>query len=178
MKEFKQDPINKAIYGKHGLMNAIEVLFKNECFIPGIMMILCCIDIMSNLVRAESKLENGPDDFKIWVKKYIHIPGDDMLFPEDVWGVRNALLHTYGVHSRATRANDAKIITWVPNPNKPVRFDEKADPKHIMVDPFAFKEAFSKGVENFLINSLQDEQIRPLFESRLNELSIYLPFDF
>jgi hypothetical protein len=178
MHEFRRDPVQKAIYGKHGIMNAVEVLFQNECFIPGIMMMLCGIDVMSNLGRPEGNPENTPADFKDWVRRYIRIPGDRVLTPDDLWSTRNAMLHTYGVFSKDVRAGKARIITWVPNPRLPVRHDPASDPRLVMVDPFAFKAAFSNGVRDFLCSSLASEEKRPLLEKRLNELITYLPFTF
>lgn len=177
MHEFRRDPIQKAIYGKHGIMNAIEVLFQNECFIPGIMMILCGIDIISNLDRPEDHDANSSEDYKNWVRRYIRIPGDNILTPDDIWSTRNAMLHTYGVFSNDVRSGKARIITWVPNSFVPVRHDPKADPNLIMVDPFEFKKAFSNGLQDFLCSALSSEKKRPLIEKRLSELITYLPFD-
>lgn len=176
MREFRGDPINKAIYSKRGIMGAIEVLFQNECFGPGIMMIMCGIDVMANLDRAEGSSENTPEDFKNWVRRYIRIPGDSILTADDLWGSRNAMLHTYGVFSKDVRSGKARIITWVPNPHRPVRHDPEADAKLVMVDPFAFRDAFSYGVREFLCNALGDEAKRPVLEKRLDELITYLPF--
>ena len=158
-------------------MQAIECLFQNECFIPGVMMILCGVDIMSHLDRPQGRVENTPEDFKNWVKRYMRIPGDSVLRPEDLWSTRNAMLHTYGVFSKHVRSGKARIITWVPNRRAPVRYDPDADPNLVMVDPFAFKEAFSDGVRDFLCSALSCAEKRPILEERLGELITYLPFD-
>jgi hypothetical protein len=178
MQSFSADPIQKAVHGKHGVMNAIDLLFKNEAFGPGILMIMCGIDIMSNLDRARESVENTPEDFKNWVRRYVCIPGDNILTPDDLWGARNAILHTYGVYSRDVRSGKAKIITWVPNPRWPVRHDPEADANLVMVDPCAFKDAFSSGVQRFLCSALSSESKKPLLCQRLNELITYLPFTF
>ena len=178
MSEFSADPIQKAIYGKHGIMPAIDVLFDSECFGPGIMMILCGIDIMSNLDRPEDADENTAEDFKSWVRRYIRIPGDRDLTPNDLWSARNAIVHTYGVYSKSSRRGDARVITWVPNEWFPVRHNPQADPNLVMVDPFAFKRAFSAGVESFLCSTLSDKEKKPILEQRLSELITYLPFTF
>jgi hypothetical protein len=38
-----------------------------------------------------------------------------------------------------------------------------------MVDPFAFREAFSRGVCDFLTSVLSNEEKKPLIEKRLKE---------
>ena len=173
MIEFREDPINEAIYGKHGIMSAIDVLFEKECVTWGLMIIMCGIDLMSNLDRPEGNSENTPEDFKNWVKKYIRLRDDNILTPDDLWGARNAMLHTYGVFSKDVRSGKAKIITWVPNRLVPMRYDPEADQNLVMVDPSAFREAFSKGVSDFRSSTLSDTKKKPIIEQRLPELITY-----
>ena len=89
-----------------------------------------------------------------------------------------AMVHTYGVYSTPSPDRKPKVITWVPNPWRPVRHDPDADPNLVMVDPLAFKRAFSAGVERFLTSTLSDKEKKPLLEQRLSELITYLPFTF
>lgn len=175
MSDFSEDPVNEAIYGKRGIVGAINLLFDNGCVIPGVMMIMCGIDTMSNLIR-EHPDKNTSKDFKKWVGKYLRMPGDNALMPDDIWGARNALLHTYGISSEDVRSGKSKIVIWLQNPYVPVWYAPDMDPKSIRVDPFQFKDAFLRGVADFLSSTLSDKNKRPLLEERLKELITYSQF--
>lgn len=174
MSEFGEDPINEAIYSKRGIMGAIEALFGNGSVIPGVMMIMCGIDILSNVVREEE--ESKPKDFTEWVRRYLHIPGDDVLTPDDIWAARCALVHTYGLESRKVRSGDARRIIWLQNPLTAVGYAPSVDAGSVRVDPFAFRDAFTRAVAEFLVAVSKDKGDNQLIEGRLKELTTYSRF--
>jgi hypothetical protein len=174
--DFSRDPINNAIYGKQGIKRAIDIVFEGGCLGAGLILIFAAIDAMGNLARPDGKDQNDGDDFKQWVSRYLRLSGDIDVTPDDLWGARNAVLHTYGAYSRDVLSGKAKVIGWVDRCRPPVRYAPGVDPDMLMVSVSAFKDAFSAGVDKFLTDVFSDPDLKCRVEPRLPELLMALPF--
>ncbi|MHB1001290.1 MAG: hypothetical protein ACYC27_18760 [Armatimonadota bacterium] len=174
----ERDPIHNVIYGKHGIKAGIRLMYENQFIGQALILIFAGIDAMANIARPEGEDENKPSDFKAWTAKYIHIKeGNIEVTSDDLWSARNAIMHTYGVYSRDTRSNKAKIIGWIDRHPSSVSYNPDIHPDFMVVSIDALIKEFFKGVDQFLIDIMKDEKTRKLSEERLNELIQHIPFD-
>lgn len=176
MHDYSRDPLVGALFGKHGIKQAIQLLFDNECYGSGLTLIFTGMDIMANLARPEHHEENRPDDFKAWVDRYINLEGETTVTPDEWWSARNATVHTYGAYSKAVRSGKARIICWVMGGRPDVRYDRSIHADLVTVNVLALKEQFFGGMNDFIVGMFADPQQRPLMEQRMKELLILIPF--
>lgn len=168
----KEDPINNAIYGKHGIKRGIEFMFEAGFHMATLILIFSAIDAMGNLVRPKTQEENKSDDFKKWVERYVSLSGDIVVTADDLWGARNAIVHTYGQDSRDVRNGKARLITWALGYNIPAAWAIELDEfsNTIVVNIESIKNAFLKGVDQFLIDIYSGVYDKDLVEQRLDDL--------
>lgn len=169
METESRDPIHNVIYGKHGIIPGIKLMYENEFFGQTLILIFAGIDSMSNLIRRESKPENDSLDFTTWIDRYMYIKG---ITSSDLWSARNAIMHTYGVRSRDTKSNRAKTIGWISDHPFPISsISGQADqPKIVIVSIKELMDKFIKGVEKFLIDVMSNKDKRALVEKRFEEV--------
>jgi hypothetical protein len=170
MKTPSRDPINNAI--NEGIRRDINVAIDNGCFRAAVILIFAGIDAMSHISRPASDKYNGPDDFKNWVKRYFHVSGQTTVTPEEWWAARNAIIHTYGGYARLHEQPGVRIIGWMVDSQPQVRYDDTIAPQLVLVDILAMRDAFFKGMENFLIEGFADPTRKQLMEKRINQLII------
>jgi len=173
MKTLSRDPINNAI--NDGIRRSINVAIENECWGAAVILIFSGIDAMSHIGRPAGDKYNDSIDFKDWVTKYFHVYGETKVSPDEWWAARNAIVHTYGAYSKLHEQPDVRVIGWMVNSEPQVRYEPKLAPQLVLVDILAIREAFLKGMENFLIEGFADPVRKQLMEERINKLTMVFP---
>lgn len=176
MHSLVRDPLQNAIYGEHGIKRGIEACFDNGCYGSGLILIFAGIDALSNLTRPESATENTSLDFKNWVRRYIKLSGDIEVTPDDLWGARCAIVHTYGQSSRDTKSKKARVIAWIVEGRPCVRYNPSLDPDFAAVDTIALKDSFFEGIDKFLIDVFSIAELKSLVEPRLPHILTAYPW--
>jgi hypothetical protein len=165
------DPINDAIYGKHGIKQGIEACFKSECYVSALILIFSAVDAMSNLIRPEGRDENTKADFIAWARRYMRLKEDTEVSPDELWSARNALVHTYGAESKDTRKG-VRLLLWAVGGSKKVKYVPKLYPKFVMVDIGELSDQFYAGLDRFLVYTHEHPEKRKLMEKRLPGLLV------
>lgn len=165
------DPIHDAIFGQHGIKQGIESCFGNKCYASALILIFSAIDSLANLVRPEEREENTSTDFIGWVKRYIHLKGDTVVTPDELWSARNAIVHTYGIHSRDTRRG-TRVLLWMVESDNKVAHISGSNFEYVMVDIQEFKMQFYEGLVNFLTYNYTHPEKRRLMQERLPRLLV------
>ena len=172
-----REPIENAIY--RGIVRGIQVALQNKCYRAVLVLIYSGIDAMANLTRPDDQVEVEPNDFTDWVTKYIEIDAEEQVTPEEFYGARCGVLHTYGVESRKTRHGKARKVGYMDKAYPPVRHDPTVSKDMIMVSIPALADAFFQGVEEFLrdlhAEMLSNSSRKQVIESRLRKLLLVLP---
>ena len=94
------------------LISAIDTLLESELVVPALLMLYASIDIMASLNRPESQSEVKSSDFIEWADRYLLCGTQLECSPEDLYGARCGLLHTYIAESRSSRVGEAKQIWY------------------------------------------------------------------
>ncbi len=170
MENILNDPIYNSI--NQQILRSINVCLENECFSASVILIFAGIDAMSNMNRPKEKKYSNGDDFKVWVDKYFHLYGETKITSEEWWAARNAIMHTFGAYSKLHKKQNIRILGWMVNSLPHIRFNPKISDKLVIVDIPAMRDAFSKGVQNFLIEVFADKIRQTYMEGRLKELII------
>lgn len=173
MKYISSDPVNNAI--NDGMLRDINICIENECFRAAVILIFAGIDAMSYMNRPEGNQYNDSKDFKNWVSKYFHVFGQTKITSEEWWAARNAIVHSYGAYSKLHKKKDVRVLGWMVNSDPHIRHNPNISDQLILVDILAMRDAFTKAVQNFLIDSFSDPIRIQYMEVRLNELIIKYP---
>jgi hypothetical protein len=150
----------------------IDLLIQHRHFGAAVMLILAGIDTMANISRPIDQPESDPMDFKTWVATHFRLSGETNITPDEWWEARNAILHTFGVYSRAHRTGRVeRVLGWMCCGAVPaVRYNAAIDSTLVLVDVLAMRNAYVEGIERFLTDTLSNDTGREPTESRLNEL--------
>jgi len=168
---YREDPIIRAIYKE--LKEPINLLIKQKYYRASIILIFSAMDALANLARPNDADMNTPQDFKLWVSRYLRISGTDAkITPEDWWSARNAYIHTHSPFSRDTESNKAGYVIFAWG-NVPVWHNPK-NPEMVVVNIPTFRDAFFQGIDNFVIEAFAsaNEERRKVLEERLNKMSV------
>jgi hypothetical protein len=175
MNDLSEDPIINAI--NDGIRRSINVVMENKCYSAAVILIFAGIDAMSNIDRPENQDYNTASDFKNWVEKYFHVFGQIKITPDEWWAARNAIMHTYGAYSMYHARPGIRVLGWMVGSDPHIRFDGTKAANVAFVDIPAMRDAFFKGIEQFLIEGFADPSRKALFEKRLNELVMTFKVD-
>ena len=166
----EDDPVYNAIY--QGIKRGISVTLDNKCFGSALILIYAGMDAMATLSRPQGQEEVAAEDFIGWVNRYIQLDPGNPITGEEWYSARCGVLHNYGVESRRTRNGRARMIGYSYDIEniRPVVYKPQVSGRLVIVSINALSDAFSEGVDRFLIDAFADSQRRPLMEKRLQEL--------
>lgn len=165
MTDLKRDPIINAI--QNGIKRDIEVALTNERYRAATILIYAGMDAMAFLNMPASQTEVSRDDFIRWAERYVRFPCREQLTGADLYGARCAMLHAYGVVSRMSRAGNCRMIGYLDQSLPEVRYNPSVAADLVLVSITALKEAFFRGLDDFLIDAFANKSKAPIIEERL-----------
>jgi len=94
------------------LFVSAEECFAHKRILPGLILVYSAMDILASLSRPAHRDEAGRRGFIEWVKIYL-LPGSKLTCtPEDLYGARCGLLHTYSAESRFSHEGKARQVYY------------------------------------------------------------------
>ena len=174
MTDLTKDPIVNAIH--NGIKRGINVTVENKCFGSAVILIYSGMDTMAYLNMPLGQEEVTKRDFVEWVEQYIHFPCTEQLTGLDLYGARCSTLHRYGVVSRLSEAGKCRQVGYVNRSVPDVLYNPDVSGDLVMVSVEGLREAFSNGIDAFLVDVFTEEDKAEVVEGRLKTLLHSLPF--
>jgi hypothetical protein len=133
------------------------------------------MDAMAFLDIPAGQDEVTRADFIQWSDKYIRFPCQEQLAGVDLYGARCSMLHAYGAVSRLSSAGKCRLIGYIDKSIPEVRYNPSGDKELVVVSITALKDAFFKGIDEFLVSAFADKNKAPIVEKRLRSFFQILP---
>ena len=168
------DPIVNAI--NDGIRRGISVAIDNSCFGSAVILIYSGIDAMAFLGMPKGQEDVSRFDFIRWADKYIRFPCEEQIPGADFYGARCGMLHNYSAYSKMTRVGHCRIIGYMDKSIPEVRYNPDVSKSLVLVSVTALAEAFSKGVDQYLVDLFSTKERAAVAEERLKKLVHCLPF--
>src|ERR1039458_9580716 len=147
--------------------------------LPGLALLYATIDILASLERPANREATGPKEFKQWVENYMS-PSSLNVTPDDLWGARCGLLHTFTPSPDKSRAGIARELKYVRGDKDFVPFAQKEiDPNcscQVVVDVDSLVEAFQKGIMAFIQAIMRNPQKKLLVFEHSKKLFVHLSY--
>lgn len=161
----------------NSIRKPINLLYDNTCFLAGLTIIFSSIDTLSNLNRPKEVLYGTKNDFINWMDEYFHLAGDTIIKPIEWYAVRCSILHSYTAQSSLhDKPNIRKIGWFVKRIGENVLYKEHVSNELIMVEMYAFRDAFYAAMDGFLMDTFKEKSDKSeLIEKRLT--NIYHTYD-
>jgi len=173
MENLNSDPIINAI--NNGIRRGIKVALDNKCFGSTVILLYSGIDAMAYLNMPANQEDVTKNDFIEWADKYIKFPCNEQLTGKDLYGARCAMLHNYSVFSRMSRNGECRVIGYMDHSIPEVRFNPSVSSSLVLVSIQALVDAFSKCIDNYLVDLFSDNNNKMLAEKRLENLVLTFP---
>jgi hypothetical protein len=172
MSETRPDPIVNVI--QNGIRRDIDVLIENRCTRGAIILILAGIDAMAYLGMPADRTTVERKDFIAWVERWLRFPGAEQLTGADVYGARCAMLHNYGIVTRMVRRRECRMLGYM-NKSKPEIRSDPEHPEMILVSIEGLRDAFFKGIDEFLVYTFAGTKRKAAAQERLDTMVHELP---
>ena len=156
MADLSQDPIINVIH--NNIKKGIDVTLGNKCLGSAVILILSAIDAMAYLGMPENQEDVTKTDFIDWAERYICFPGREQLTGADLYGARCAVLHSFGVRSKMSRAGRCRMIAYMDQSEPPIRYEPKVSRGLVLVSVPALRDALFEGIDKFLIDLYKEPQ--------------------
>ena len=173
MADLARDPVINAI--NNGIRRGIEVAIANGCLGSAVVLIYSGMDSMAFLAMPKEQIDVAGKDFIDWADRYITFPCKDQLTGADLYSARCAMVHTYSVYSRMSREGKARIIGYMDKAVPEVMYNPDVNKELVLVSVPGLAEAFSKGIDQFLVDAFSDGARAPILEERMRKLIQCLP---
>ena len=147
-------------------LEAIHLLQKERLHLQLMVIFYSAIDTMGWLA-TEDEWASG-ESFRNWLDAYLLPRSGLTCTAEDLWGARNALLHTGTAESRHTRSGAAREIWYHSNEAAGTRLKEivAAHPNVIAVNLTDLIAAFAPAMEAFTVHINADPALAERVDTR------------
>jgi hypothetical protein len=169
------DPIINSI--NNGIKRGIQVAFDNKCFGSTVILLYSGIDVMAYINMPAKQEDVTRNDFIDWSDKYIKFSCKEQLTGKDLYGARCAMLHNYSVFSRMSRNSECRTIGYMDHSIPEVIFNPSVSNSLVLVSIKALVEAFSNGIDKYLVDLFSDNNKKVLAEERLKNLVHTFPLN-
>lgn len=170
MEYLAEDPLHNAIH--HGIKGDINCVFENQRYRAGVILIYSGIDAMAFLGMPANQFDVSGSDFIEWVERYIRFPGTEQLTGIDLYGARCAMLHSYGVKSKASRQGKCRMVAYMDRCHLPVIYSPSVSQDLVLVSIYALRDAFFGGIDSFLVDLFSDPERARTAENRLQQFTV------
>ncbi len=133
-------------------LKSIELCFDKEYYIPGTILIFCCIDLVASLSRPKDREEVTKTEFVNWIDKYFLPKSNLKCSAVDLYASRCSLCHTYSAESSLSRKGEAKEISFCDGKMTVQRYQRILNKVHgnfVAVHYSDFRKALDKGLKTF-----------------------------
>jgi len=130
-------------------LDAIQLLHKRGRYPQFLVLLYSAIDTLGWLAAIDEWATGA--SFKDWVNRYM-LPYDDLTCTaEDLWGARNALLHTATAESKVSRQGQARQIWYCGKGRSRELLDQKIGARKdvVPVRTVVLLRAFAEGTARF-----------------------------
>lgn len=136
---------------------AIKLLLKNKYYVSALKLLMSCIDTLAYLEYGDE-----PNNFTKWLDNYVNL-SELEITSDELWEVRNSLLHMTNLDSRKVRAGKIRRISFYIGELKKSLPDKDDESKYFnLKDLF---EATANGSGKWIHNLSTDrEKYKILFE--------------
>lgn len=102
---------DKFHYRTSQFQKGINLCIEQKLELPALVLIYCTMDTLGWLYSDEPKA-NINQNFKRWVSRYVTDGSDLRCTPDDLWGARCALLHTFTADSDLSAKGKARMLCY------------------------------------------------------------------
>jgi hypothetical protein len=106
------------------LLRSIDLCFRNQFLLSGLVLLYCTIDIMAWLSRPQSQTDTRRNDFLAWVNKYLLPKANLNCTPIDLYAARCSIVHSYSAESKLSRGGRARRICYTSGDKDPQRLQQ------------------------------------------------------
>ena len=170
----QSDPVHSAVY--NGIKRGIQAALDAECYGSAVVLLYAGLDAMASLGRPRTDEEVTADTFIRWANRYMTLDGDTQVSGDEWYSARCAVLHSYGVESRRTRAGQARRIGYMVGGKPAIRFNPAVSTDFLIVDVPALSDSFFRGIDRFLVDMFADKDLAPIVEERVQKLLSAIPY--
>ena len=175
MSDLSSDPVINVVH--EGIKRGIRIAMENGCLPAAIILIYSGMDAMAYLGMPAGQDDVTRDDFVAWAERYIRFPCKEQLSGLDLYGARCAMLHTHSVAARLTREGRCRMIGYTDQSSPEVSYNPKISKDLVIVSIKGLAEAFSRGIDQFLVDVFADKARGPVVEARLKKCVHRLPYE-
>ncbi|MBM3943371.1 MAG: hypothetical protein FJ316_10715 [SAR202 cluster bacterium] len=168
--DFSNDPLINAWYGS--IKSGITATYNARAFGSCLTLIYCGIDLMAYLGMPIPQKRVKCRDFVNWAEKYLCPQLGQGISGIDLYAARCNIVHSYSVGFRRTDGINPRKIGYLirGDGTTSTRYSPKNDADLVWLPFDSLLEAFFEGVEEFLSNAYDDDQLEPVLIERVGEL--------
>ncbi len=160
-----EDPVINTIL--NGVKEDLNVTLANKRLRATVILVYCGIDAMAFLDMPEEQSEVRRADFVRWCDRYIRFPCKEQLTGADLYGARCAMLHSYSGESKMSREGKCRVVGYMHESIPQVRYAPQIDPGQVLVCVKGLKEAFFRGIDDFLVYAFAKKDKAKIVEQRM-----------
>ena len=153
-----------------GIKRPINILLQEGCYSAALVVTYSGIDTMAFLNMPPEKTYVMRSEFIAWTERYLRSPFREEVNARDLYGARCSVLHG-GAPSRLSQSSDCKMLSYSVS-----RLEETPSPKIVAVPVQDLVRAFFAGIDQFLLDVSQDEEMVELLGQRLRHLMETMPY--
>ena len=146
----RQDPINNAIYGEHGIKQGIKAWLEKKCWTSAIILTYSGIDAMARLAMPEKQKDVKRKDFVQWCDKYIRFSDKNRPTGLEMYSARCGMLHSHSIKSKLTRSGTCREIGYSVGGYPEIRYQKDIASSLMLISIEALAREFFHGIDRFL----------------------------
>ena len=164
---------DKLRYRVDQLLTAVQLCIEQQLELPGLILVYSTMDTLGWLYSNDPNAHIS-DNFKRWVSGYMTNRGVLRCTPDDLWGARCALLHTFTPDSKlSTRGRARKLCyAWgdasVSDLHALIDGRPGMAQRYVAVHVNELVDELKKGIERFLVDLDGDPQLATRVYERSN----------
>lgn len=173
MVNLARDPVINAI--NNGIRRGNEVAVANGCYGSAVVLVYSGMDSMAFLAMPKGQTDVLRKDFIGWADRYIRFSCIEQLTGADLYGARCAMVHNYSVYSEMSRDGKCRLVGYMDKAVPEIMYNQEVSKELVLVSVPALAEAFSRGIDKFLVEAFSDKARAPVVEERMRKLVQCLP---
>jgi hypothetical protein len=163
------------------LVRSIDLCFRNQFFLPGLVLLYATLDILAWLSRPQSQPDVLRDDFVQWVDKYLLPKARLNCNAIDLYAARCSIIHSYSAESKLSRDGLARQICYTSGSKDPKHLQDDLDSVNydaVVIHIDTLFNALRRSIDDFKkdLNSNQELAARVFGRSETKFYSLLPPF--
>jgi len=144
------------------LLLSIDLCFRNQFLLPGLVLLYSSIDIMAWLSRPQGQVDVQRNDFVTWVDKYLLPKANLNCTAIDLYGARCSIIHSYTAESKLSREGLARRICYTMGDKDPKRLQNDLNSvgyDAIVIHVDTLFNALRKAIDDFKRDLASDKEL-------------------